>query len=83
MVRLIEEVSSLYDRVILDTPAALGLPDAKAVADRCDGSVMVVRADTTRMEDVQAVIEVLDRSRMLGLVLNGTRAEQGRYGYVS
>lgn len=83
MRELIEEVANLYDRVIIDTPAALGLPDAKAVADLCDGAVMVVRADTTRQEDVQTVLEILDRDRVLGLVLNGTQADQGRYGYVS
>jgi capsular exopolysaccharide synthesis family protein len=83
MRELIVEAAGRYDRVILDTPAALGLPDAKVVADLCDGCVMVVRADTTPQEDVQTVLEILDRSRVLGLVLNGTHADQGRYGYVS
>ena len=83
MAKLIAELAQRYDRVILDTPAALGLPDAKAVADQCDGLVMVVRADSTRQEDVQTVLEVLDRRRVLGLVLNGTASDQGRYGYAS
>lgn len=83
MAKLIAELASRYDRVILDTPAALGLPDAKAVSDQCEGIVMVVRADSTRQEDVQTVLEVLDRRRVLGLVLNGTVSEQGRYGYAS
>jgi capsular exopolysaccharide synthesis family protein len=83
MRELMSEVTERYDRVIVDTPAALGLPDAKAVADLCDGCVMVVRADTTPQEDVQTVLEILDRDRVLGLVLNGTRADQGRYGYAS
>jgi capsular exopolysaccharide synthesis family protein len=78
-----EEVAARYDRVILDTPAALGLPDAKVVADLCDGIVVVVRADATRQEDVQTVLEIVDRRRVLGLVLNGAVADQGRYGYVS
>jgi Mrp family chromosome partitioning ATPase len=76
-------VGQRYDRVILDTPAALGLPDAKAVADLCDGAVVVVRADVTRQEDLEAVLEIVDRRRVLGLVLNGAVADQGRYGYVS
>jgi len=81
MSRLIEEVSGRYDRVILDTPAALGLPDAKAVSDLCDGTVMVVRADTTARSDLEAVLEILGRERMLGLLINGVDADQGRYGY--
>jgi capsular exopolysaccharide synthesis family protein len=83
MKELIEEVAARYDRVILDTPAALGLPDAKAVADLSDGIVVVVRADVSRQEDIQTVLEIVDRRRVLGLVLNGAVADQGRYGYVS
>jgi capsular exopolysaccharide synthesis family protein len=82
MRELMEEVAQRYDRVILDTPAALGLPDAKAVADLCDGIVVVVRADVTRQEDVHTVLEIVDRRRVLGLVLNGAVGDQGRYGYV-
>jgi capsular exopolysaccharide synthesis family protein len=81
MSRLVEEVSSRYDRVIIDTPAALGLPDAKAVSDLCDGMVMVVRADVTAQSDLEAVLEILDRQRILGLLINGVNADQGRYGY--
>lgn len=83
MRELIEEVAQRYDRVILDTPAALGLPDAKAVADLSDGVVVVVRADSTKREDLETVLEIMDRRRVLGLVLNGAVADQGRYGYVS
>jgi Mrp family chromosome partitioning ATPase len=83
MRELIAEVARRYDRVILDTPAALGLPDAKAVGDQCDGLVMVVRADETPQEDVQSVLEILGRDRMLGVVLNGITADQSRYGYSS
>ncbi|MDH3521150.1 MAG: CpsD/CapB family tyrosine-protein kinase [Myxococcales bacterium] len=83
MRELVEQATKRYDRVILDTPAALGLPDAKIVADLCDGAVMVVRADFTSQEDAQTVLEILDRSRVLGLLLNGAEVRQGRYGYVS
>lgn len=83
MRELMEELSHRYDRVILDTPAALGLPDAKAVSELCDGIVMVVRADVTDREDVQTVLEILDRQRVLGLLLNGEHVDQGRYGYAT
>jgi capsular exopolysaccharide synthesis family protein len=83
MRELIEEVVRRYDRVILDTPAALGLPDAKTVSDLSDGLVMVVRADVTSQQDVQATLEFLDERRLLGLLLNGAQAQQGRYGYAS
>ncbi|HXV35671.1 MAG TPA: CpsD/CapB family tyrosine-protein kinase [Myxococcota bacterium] len=83
MSRLIEAVSQRYDRIILDTPAALGLPDAKAVSDLCDGMVVVVRADMTARSDIEAVLEIFERERVLGLMINGVDANQGRYGYTS
>jgi capsular exopolysaccharide synthesis family protein len=83
MRELIEEVAGRYDRVVIDTPAALGVPDAKAVAELCDGIVLIVRADLTSQQDVEAALEILDRRRLLGLVLNGAQTSQGRYGYSS
>jgi capsular exopolysaccharide synthesis family protein len=83
MRELVEEVARRYDRVILDTPAALGVPDAKAVAELCDGLILVVRADVTPHSEIEAALEILDRRRLLGLVLNGAQVEQGRYGYAN
>ena len=83
MRELVEEVAGRYDRVVIDTPAVLGVPDAKAVAELCDGIVVVVRANRTSQQDVEAALEILDRRRLLGLVLNGSQTSQGRYGYSS
>jgi len=81
MRKLIEDISSRYDRIILDTPACLGLPDAKSVSEICDGLVMVVRAGVTAREDVQAALDILDRRRVVGMVLNGSEATREQYGY--
>ena len=59
------------------------MPDAKAVAELADGIVLVVRADVTSRRDVETSIELIDRRRLLGLLLNGAKMAQGRYGYVS
>jgi len=83
MKQLIADVARLYDRVILDSPAALGLPDAKVISDLSDGIVMVVRADVTAANDVQSVLEVLGQQRVLGMVLNGASMDQARYGYAT
>jgi Mrp family chromosome partitioning ATPase len=40
-----------------------------------------VRADQTPADDVTAALDVLDRRRVLGVVLNGVDAEPERYGY--
>ena len=78
---LLDEMVRRYDRVILDTPATLSLPDAKSVAQLVDGLVFVVRAGVTDQEDLAAALDVLDRRRLLGLVLNGHRVDESRYGY--
>jgi len=81
MREVIRELAERFDRVVLDTPATLSLPDAKIVSALCDGLVMVVRADATPSEDVEAALDLLDRQRVLGLVLNGAQVDQGRYSY--
>ena len=81
MKKLIEEVAGRYDRVIHDTPACLGLPDAKTVSELCDGLVMVVRAGVTPQEEIEAALDILDRRRIVGLVLNGSEASREQYGY--
>jgi capsular exopolysaccharide synthesis family protein len=78
---LVEELARSYDQVIFDTPPTLALPDAKTVSELTDGLVLVVRADVTPEEDVQAALDVLDRRRVLGVVLNGADTNPGRYGY--
>ncbi len=83
MRELVAEVAERYDRVIIDTPAALGVPDTKAVAELCDGIVLVVRAGVTTHQDVEACLEMLDQRNVIGTVLNGARIDRGRYGYVS
>jgi len=78
---LMEEICARYDRVILDTPATLGVPDAKVISEFCDGLVMVVRAGVTPKADVEAALEVLGRRRLLGLLLNGAERDREREGY--
>ncbi len=78
---LCEELARRYDLVILDTPAALSLPDAKTVTDLSDGAILVVRADATPEEDVQNTLDLLDRRRIVGVVLNGSAIDQSYYSY--
>ena len=78
---LVEELARSYDFVIFDTPAALSLPDAKTMADLTDGSLLVVRADVTPEEDVQTALDLLDRRRVIGVVLNGSAIDQTYYSY--
>lgn len=77
---LMEEVTSRYDRVILDTPVAMGLPDTGIIAELSDGVLLVVRAGSTAQSDIEACLDLLDRRRVLGLVLNGAEIDAQSYG---
>jgi len=70
MRQVVEELARNYDTVVLDTPSTLGIPDSKSVSELTDGLLFVVRADQTPEEDVESALDVLDRRRILGLVLN-------------
>jgi capsular exopolysaccharide synthesis family protein len=81
MVSLLEELASRYDQILLDTPPTLALPDAKSLSEIADGVLLVVKADETPADDVEAALDVLDRRRVMGVVLNGTVNDAERYGY--
>ena len=70
-----------YDHVILDTPACLGLSDSKTISELSDGILVVVRAGVTRRDDIDAVMEILDRRKVIGMVLNGVEPTGGQRGY--
>ena len=76
-----EEACQRYDRVILDTPAALGLPDTKIIAERCDGLILVMRAGVTPVKDALATLDLLDRRRVLGVTLNDAVVKTEGYRY--
>lgn len=79
MAKLLESLAGEYDRIILDLPPTLGLPDAKTVSEICDGVVFVVRADVTPEPEIASALEVIDRRRVLGLVMNGAEPTSSRY----
>ena len=81
MKEVLARLSEIYDHVILDTPACLGLSDTKTISELSDGILVVVRADVTRREDVDAIMEILDRRKMIGMVLNDVEPTTGQRGY--
>lgn len=63
--------------VVWDTPAATRFPDVLAVAGHCDGVLVVVEMDRSRVDGLQFLRDTLERAqvRILGCVLN----RSGRY----
>jgi capsular exopolysaccharide synthesis family protein len=81
MKRLLEEMASIFDWIIIDTPPALPVHDASMMADLCDGVLFVVRAGSTDHEmAAKAAAEFQDKN-LLGVVLNRADGDAGYGGY--
>lgn len=68
---LLAQLRNLFDEVFLDVPPALATADSSIVAHRCDGMVLVTKAEVTAREQVAAAVRSLQGAPLLGIVLNG------------
>jgi len=59
-----------FDRIIVDTPAALARADMGLLTPLVDRIVLVVRAGVTPKASITDVVTTLDTRRLLGIVLN-------------
>jgi capsular exopolysaccharide synthesis family protein len=70
MRRLLDQLRTRFDRVILDTPPVLPLADVAVLAPLVDGTLLVVRAGITPKPAIENALRAFDSSRLLGVVLN-------------
>ncbi|RIW36063.1 polysaccharide biosynthesis tyrosine autokinase [Bacillus salacetis] len=80
---LLEEMYRLYDVVIFDTPPVLAVTDAQILANKCDGTVLVVSSGRTEIEAAQKAKEQLQsaQAKLLGVVLNNKEVKSSQYYY--
>jgi receptor protein-tyrosine kinase len=83
--KLIEEVSSGFDWVIIDSTPLVPLADTGIWTPLCDGILLVVREGKSEKELINRAMEVVGRSKLLGVVLNGFSGTKDNqyYGYYS
>ena len=82
MEALIKELKQRYqDRyIIFDTPPMVGFPDALVLSEYVDCMILVARAGRTNRDDVQTVMDLVPREKVLGLVFNDVKGpESGNY----
>jgi Mrp family chromosome partitioning ATPase len=81
----LQQLRQVFHYVIVDTAPVMPCPDPRLIEPWVDGFLMVVSAHRTPKSVVESALDLMDRSRMLGLVLNGdddARAYGRRYsGY--
>jgi len=80
--KLLELITSRYDRVIIDSPPVLPVTDAQILAAICDITLLVLRAEkSTRKISLQAREALLSvGAHILGTIVNDV-PKKGRYGY--
>lgn len=78
--RLLQEAREQYDLVIIDTPPLVPVFDAVVLSRLVDGVLIVVAAHETPRKQLEDALNLLDESKVLGIVFNGDNtALTGRY----
>jgi capsular exopolysaccharide synthesis family protein len=72
-----------FDMVVVDAPPLLYVPETRVMARLADGAVLVVRAGTTRIDDVLEAERHIrqDGAVLLGTILNDAKPDTRSYGY--
>jgi capsular exopolysaccharide synthesis family protein len=76
MRRMLDQLRTRFDRVILDTPPVLPLADVAVLAPMVDGTMLVVRAGVTPKPAIENALRSFDSSRLIGVVLNESGMEE-------
>ena len=80
---LLDELSKLYDVIVIDSPPLLAVTDAQILSKKVDGTVLVVRSNFTKKDTVLGAKEVLNKvkANILGTVLNRSDEKKHEYYY--
>jgi capsular exopolysaccharide synthesis family protein len=75
---VLAEARRAYDYVLLDTPPLVPFPDGRVLSRWVDGFLMVVAAHRTPRKLVAEALNLLDPSKLIGVVFNGD--DNSRFG---
>jgi capsular exopolysaccharide synthesis family protein len=78
--RLMSHIGNLFDWIIVDSPPLLPLADTTVWARVTDGTLLVARVGKTQKTQLQRALDVVKKSDLLGVVLNGSE-ESDYEGY--
>ncbi len=72
MSRLMEQLTTWFDWIIIDSPPVLPLADTSLWMRLADGILLVARQGITQRELLNRGIQAIESSKLLGAVLNGS-----------
>jgi capsular exopolysaccharide synthesis family protein len=80
--KVMSDLATHYDAVILDCPPVLPVPDARLMAEYADACVLVVRAGATRAKALEEALGYLEHAPVAGVFVNCLdRRGSGSYYY--
>jgi capsular exopolysaccharide synthesis family protein len=80
MAQLMEQLTTLFDWIIVDSPPLLPLADTTLWSRFTDGTLLVSREGKTEKAHLERGLDALKKSDLLGVVLNGcTHTDQKSY----
>lgn len=77
--QLMTQLSTLFDWIIVDSPPLLPLADTTVWARLTEGTLLVTREGKTQKAALQRGLEILKKSDLLGVVLNGCSQSDKNY----
>jgi capsular exopolysaccharide synthesis family protein len=79
--QLLEQLETSFDWIIIDTPPVRPLADTPVWMKLADGVLLVTREGVCEKKQLERAMEVIDRSTMLGVVVNSCSRNEQKYYY--
>jgi capsular exopolysaccharide synthesis family protein len=79
MASLLNQLSEMFDWIVIDSPPLVPLADSTVWASMSDGVLIVVRERFTQVDFLNKSIEAIDNKKLLGLVMNDTTVSESKY----
>jgi capsular exopolysaccharide synthesis family protein len=72
LAELLDQLSTWFDWIIIDSPPVLPLADTSVWARLADGILLVTREGTTKRRMLERGLQALEQSKLLGAVVNSS-----------
>ncbi|MGA7400970.1 MAG: CpsD/CapB family tyrosine-protein kinase, partial [Candidatus Sulfotelmatobacter sp.] len=70
--QLLDQLQGCFDWIVIDSPPVLPLADTSIWSRLSDGILLVTRKGTTEKQQLQRGLEALEKSKLLGALVNSS-----------
>lgn len=79
LAKLMDQMTNWFDCIVIDSPPLVPLADAHVWETLADATLLVVREGKTPRKMLEKSLEALDRTKLIGAVLNEATLSQHKY----